>query len=81
MCKWPSRGSARSPSATELRARLGGLSAAEARVEGWKAAKQAARCAREAGFAGVVLMGLKFETVVGEAYDIWHSAEVAEAGR
>jgi 5,10-methylenetetrahydrofolate reductase len=57
----------------ELRARLSELSAEEARAEGWRAAKAAAQRAREAGFAGIVLMGLRFETVVGEAYDVWHS--------
>ncbi|HET7082984.1 MAG TPA: hypothetical protein VFJ00_04670 [Candidatus Limnocylindria bacterium] len=33
--------------------------------------------ARAAGFAGVVLMGLKFETAVGEAYEVWHDERVA----
>ena len=56
----------------ELRARLSGLSEAEGRKLGWRAAKDAARRAREAGFAGIVLMGLRFETVVGEAYEVWH---------
>jgi methionine synthase / methylenetetrahydrofolate reductase(NADPH) len=55
-----------------LRARLGSLSETEARAEGWRSAKEAASRAREAGFAGIVLMGLRFDTVVGEAYDVWH---------
>ena len=55
-----------------LRERLRGLSEAEARMEGWRSAKAAAARAREAGFAGIVLMGLRFDTVVGEAYDVWH---------
>ena len=38
-------------------------------------AKQAATAAHDAGFAGIVLMGLRFETVVGEAYDVWHAME------
>jgi len=63
------------PIGDELRARLGAASAVEARAEGWRVARQAARRAREVGFAGMVLMGLKFETLVGEAYDIWHAAE------
>lgn len=63
------------PIGDELRARLASLSKADARAEGWRAAKESARRAREAGFAGMVLMGLKFETLVGEAYDVWHSAE------
>jgi methionine synthase / methylenetetrahydrofolate reductase(NADPH) len=56
----------------ELRAQLTGLSEEEARAAGWRAAKEAAARAREAGFAGIVLMGLRFDTVVGEAYDVWH---------
>ena len=46
----------------------------EARAEGWRCAKAAAASAREAGFAGIVLMGLRFDTVVGEAYDVWHAS-------
>lgn len=61
------------PVSDELRARLVGLSDSEARAVGWAAAKEAAVCARESGFAGIVLMGLRFETVVGEAYDVWHA--------
>ncbi len=63
------------PIGDELRARLGSASPEEARAEGWRAARRAAQRAREVGFAGMVLMGLKFETLVGEAYDVWHSAE------
>ncbi|MGH2381094.1 MAG: methylenetetrahydrofolate reductase [Candidatus Limnocylindria bacterium] len=61
------------PISDELRSRIGGLSEDEARAEGWRAAKEAAARAREAGFAGIVLMGLRFDTVVGEAYDVWHT--------
>lgn len=57
----------------ELRERIGSLSEADARAEGWRAAREAAARAREAGFAGIVLMGLRFDTVVGEAYDVWHA--------
>jgi len=60
------------PASDALRAELAGLDEAGARARGWRAAKDAASRARELGFAGVVLMGLRFETVVGEAYDIWH---------
>jgi len=63
------------PIGDELRALLGRLSKEEARAEGWRAAKESARRAREVGFAGMVLMGLKFETLVVEAYDVWHAAE------
>jgi 5,10-methylenetetrahydrofolate reductase len=60
------------PVSEELRTRLDGMTDADARAEGWRAGKAAAAVAREVGFAGVVLMGLKFSTVVGEAYDVWH---------
>jgi 5,10-methylenetetrahydrofolate reductase len=61
------------PISHALRERLADLSDGEARAEGWRAAKAVATSAREAGFAGIVLMGLKFDTVVGEAYDVWHA--------
>ena len=61
------------PVSDGLRKRLSGLPEAEARAQGWRVAKSVARRAREAGFAGIVLMGLRFETVVGEAYDTWHA--------
>jgi 5,10-methylenetetrahydrofolate reductase len=57
----------------ELCDRLRGLSETDARAFGWEMAKACAREARSAGFAGVVLMGLRFETVVGEAYEVWHA--------
>ena len=63
------------PISTELRERLAQLPPDEQRAEGWRVAKQAAAAARDAGFAGIVLMGLRFETVVGEAYDVWHAME------
>ena len=62
-----------------LRERLAALSDEEARTEGWRAAKEIATAARGAGFAGIVLMGLRFDTVVGEAYDIWHADRPAAA--
>ena len=61
------------PISDGLRERLSTLSDEEARAEGWRAAKAVATGAREAGFAGIVLMGLRFDTVVGEAYDVWHA--------
>jgi 5,10-methylenetetrahydrofolate reductase len=61
------------PVTDELRSRIDRLSDSKARAEGWRAAKEASARAREAGFAGIVLMGLRFETVVGEAFDVWHA--------
>ena len=60
------------PVAEALRDRLRGLPDAEGRAVGW-AAPRRPRAARESGFAGIVLMGLRFETVVGEAYEVWHA--------
>ena len=59
-----------------LRARLAAMPEAEQRMFGWRAAKAIAEQARAVGFAGVVLMGLKFETAVGEAYEVWHDTAV-----
>ncbi len=62
------------PVTDALRERMRGRSEEEARAEGWRAAKEASVRARAAGFAGIVLMGLRFDTVVGEAYDVWHAS-------
>jgi hypothetical protein len=35
-----------------------------------------AQRARAAGFAGVVLMGLRFETATGEAYEAWQDDRI-----
>jgi 5,10-methylenetetrahydrofolate reductase len=69
------------PITDQLRARLRGLSEEESRSEGWRNAKEAAARARDAGFSGVVLMGLRFATVVGEAYDVWHTDNPTHATR
>jgi methionine synthase / methylenetetrahydrofolate reductase(NADPH) len=61
------------PISDELRERLEAATGDEARAQGWQLAREAGDCARELGFAGIVLMGLRFETVVGEAYDAWHA--------
>ena len=61
----------------ELRARLNALPDAERRTFGWRVAKAIAREARTAGFAGIVIMGLRFETAVGEAYDLWYDESIA----
>jgi len=43
---------------------------------GWRLAKGVAARARTAGFAGVVIMGLRFETAVGEGFEAWHDDSV-----
>jgi 5,10-methylenetetrahydrofolate reductase len=65
------------PISDAFRARLEATAEADQRDLGWRAAKSIAARARDAGFAGVVLMGLKFETAVGEAYEVWHDDRVA----
>ena len=37
-------------------------------------------CWLVAGFAGIVLMGLKFETAVGEAHEVWYDDSVTPLG-
>jgi hypothetical protein len=64
------------PISDDFRARISALPESEQRDFGWRAAKAIAVQARTAGFAGVVLMGLKFETAVGEAYDVWYDDAV-----
>jgi 5,10-methylenetetrahydrofolate reductase len=59
-----------------LRSRLEGVPERERRRFGWGVAKEIARQARLSGFAGIVLMGLRFETAVQEAYDLWHDEAV-----
>ncbi len=60
-----------------FRARLAALPAAEQRRSAWRTARAVAAEGRRAGFAGIVLMGLKFETVAGEAHDAWHDDALA----
>jgi 5,10-methylenetetrahydrofolate reductase len=63
------------PISDQLQDRLAGLAQGERRAEGWRVAREVAQEAKRAGFAGVVLMGLRFETVVGEAYEKWHDSD------
>jgi 5,10-methylenetetrahydrofolate reductase len=65
------------PVSDRLRQRLERVPEADRRQEAWRIAREAAARARTAGFSGIVLMGLRFETVVGEAYDCWHAQELA----
>ncbi len=62
------------PVSDGLRERLAAAGPVAARADGWRLAREAAELARDAGFAGVVLMGLRFETVIGEAHEVWHAA-------
>ena len=55
------------PAGTELRQQLSRLSTEEARATGWSYAQQVAEQAGDLGFAGVVLMGINFSTLVDEA--------------
>jgi 5,10-methylenetetrahydrofolate reductase len=59
-----------------FRDRLRATPETQRRRFGWRAAKSIAAEARNAGFAGIVLMGLKFETVCGEAHDVWRDDTV-----
>lgn len=59
-----------------LRQRLATAREDERRQLAWRLAKGIAARARTLGFAGVVLMGLRFETAVGEGFDAWHDDRV-----
>jgi 5,10-methylenetetrahydrofolate reductase len=64
------------PIADALRGRLDALPEAQRRPFAWRVAKTIAARARAASFAGVVIMGLRFETAVGEAFDAWNEPGV-----
>jgi 5,10-methylenetetrahydrofolate reductase len=57
-----------------LKARLAELSPDVARKLAWEHTAEMERRARDAGAAGVVLMGLKFDSLVGEAAEAWPRA-------
>jgi 5,10-methylenetetrahydrofolate reductase len=65
------------PVSDRLRRRLEAVPEADRRREAWRIARETAARARVAGFSGVVLMGLRFETLVGEAHDEWHAPDLA----
>jgi 5,10-methylenetetrahydrofolate reductase len=67
------------PVGDPLRRRLERVPEADRRREAWRIARDTAARARAAGFAGIVLMGLRFETLVGEAHDAWHAPDLAPA--
>jgi 5,10-methylenetetrahydrofolate reductase len=68
------------PVSDGLRARVESLPDEERRPFAWRVAKGVAAEARTTGFAGVVIMGLRFETAVGEAFDAWHDARLDPIG-
>jgi 5,10-methylenetetrahydrofolate reductase len=63
------------PVTDALRRRLERVPEADLRREAWTIARDAASRAQAAGFSGVILMGLRFETVVGEAHEMWYATE------
>ncbi|HEX6474955.1 MAG TPA: hypothetical protein VF114_07720, partial [Candidatus Limnocylindria bacterium] len=64
------------PIGDELRQQLATTPEGEQRLLGWRVAKAVAAEAREAGFAGIVIMGLRFSTAIDEAYEIWQDDRV-----
>ncbi|MEX0626071.1 MAG: hypothetical protein WD402_05970 [Chloroflexota bacterium] len=64
------------PISAELRDQLDATPEPERRALGWRVAKSIAQEARASGFAGIVIMGLRFETAVGEAFEVWHDDRV-----
>lgn len=67
------------PAGAALRRRLEAAPAEERRAVGWRAAAEVAARAREVGFAGIVVMGLRYSTVVDEAPRAWREARRAQA--
>jgi 5,10-methylenetetrahydrofolate reductase len=65
------------PISDGLRARIEATPDGQRRALGWSVAKAIAIEARRSGFAGVVIMGLRFETAVEEAYEAWHDPALA----
>jgi 5,10-methylenetetrahydrofolate reductase len=59
------------PVTDQLKQRLADLSPEVARKLGWEMVAEIERRARDTGAAGVILMGLKHDSVVGEAADNW----------
>lgn len=63
------------PATSALKQRLGEVSKDVGRKLGWEIAAELEQKARDSGAAGVVLMGLKFESVVDEAIRAWPELE------
>jgi 5,10-methylenetetrahydrofolate reductase len=59
------------PASAVLKERLEGSAPDVGRKLGWEIMGEMERRARDSGAAGVILMGLKFESLVGEAVEAW----------
>jgi hypothetical protein len=59
------------PVTDRLRGRLSGLAPDVGRKLGWELTAELEGRARDAGAAGVILMGLKFDSMVNEAARSW----------
>jgi 5,10-methylenetetrahydrofolate reductase len=59
------------PTTPVFRQRIAEIDGADRRQLAWMITREVEQKAKEAGFAGVVLMGLKYDTVVGEAATWW----------
>jgi len=55
------------PASHELKARIAETPNGERRALAWELTRETAQRAREAGSAGIVVMGLRFRTLIGEA--------------
>lgn len=62
------------PTTAELKRRFDDTPAEAQRRLAWDLALETADAAREAGCAGVILMGLSYATVIDEAAGVWHGA-------
>ena len=82
--RWVVRGEGFGAVATSdgLKARLRDMDgAADRRRFAWQEAVHATAAAKAAGCAGVVLMGLKYATIVDEAVEAWRSLGDPGSGR
>ena len=59
------------PATDGLKERLSELEPQVGRKLGWESIAELERRARDAGAAGVILMGLKYDSIVGEAAESW----------
>ncbi len=62
------------PASDQLKAEVEALPVEGRREFGWDVAARTAAGVREAGAAGVILMGLRFDTVIDEAAAAWRAA-------